>query len=192
MKLLDYQQAFGATERTSEQMREAIDNWFSLYYRAEVTEQADPCQRIAYTVVNKVVKAVFGEYSVRVDDPFYTALLEKLVPIICIIVLLIGEILQTNQPFWAIFLLVPAGMLVLMVADATTVLKLDGSTFTIRRWGREKTYRIEDVRGVLWRKHRGLLRHSMVLVLHDGKSYWFDMDVFCGVQSVYDYISQRI
>ena len=121
-----------------------------------------------------------------------SALLEKLIPIICVVVLVIGEILQSNQPFMGIFMLVPAGMLVLMVADATTVLKLDGSTFTIRRWGREKTYRIEDVRGVLWRKHRGLLGHSMVLVLHDGKSYWFDMDVFCGVQSVYDYISQRI
>ena len=121
-----------------------------------------------------------------------SALLEKLVPIICITVLLIGEILQTNQPFWAIFLLVPAGMLVLMAADATTVLKLDGNTFTISRWGREKTYRMEDVRGVLWRKYRGLLGHSMVLILHDGKSYWFNMDDFCGVQSVYDHISQRI
>lgn len=78
MKLLNYQQAFGAWDKTTEPMREAIDKWFSLYYSTDVTDKADPCQRIPYTVVNKVVKAVFGEYSAGVSDPFYAALLKKL------------------------------------------------------------------------------------------------------------------
>ena len=32
----------------------------------------------------------------------------------------------------------------------------------------------------------------MVLVLHDGKSYWFDMDNFCGVEYAYKYISRYL
>lgn len=78
MKLLDYQQAFGAWDKTTEAMRKAIDSWFSLYYRAEVTIESDPCQRIPYTVVNKVVKAVFGEYQASVEDAFSAAILKKL------------------------------------------------------------------------------------------------------------------
>ena len=44
-------------------MREAIADWFSLYYRSESSESKDSCQRIAYTLVNKLVKAIFGEYT---------------------------------------------------------------------------------------------------------------------------------
>ena len=63
MSIYDYEAAFGAADKTTNAMREAIDDWFSLYYRAESTESTDPCQRIAYTLVNKLVKAIFGEYA---------------------------------------------------------------------------------------------------------------------------------
>ena len=69
MSIYDYEQAFGAADKTSRAMRQAIKEWFGLYYRTAPGDGYDPCQRIAYTVVSKLVKAVFGEYSVSASDP---------------------------------------------------------------------------------------------------------------------------
>lgn len=120
------------------------------------------------------------------------AFLERIAPAVCMSMLNIGFAIQIGQWFVTILLIVPMGMLALSAADATTWLKLDGATFTVARLGRQKTYRMEDVRAVFWRNHRGLIGRSMVLVLHDGKSYWFDMDNFCGVEYAYKYISRYL
>lgn len=76
MKTFDYQQAFGAWDKTTPAMEAAIREWFSLYYRSRPEEKSDPSQRIAYTVVHKLVRAIFSEYkaSCRENSP----VLEKL------------------------------------------------------------------------------------------------------------------
>lgn len=73
-----YQEAFGAWDRTSEAMQEAIGEWARLYYRAKPENGEDPCQRIAYTVVNKLVKAVFSEYKAASPDPFAAGVISAL------------------------------------------------------------------------------------------------------------------
>lgn len=65
-----YEEAFGASDASTPAMRAAIREWFSLYFNARATETEDPCQRIAYTVVNKLTKTVFGEYQATCDSPF--------------------------------------------------------------------------------------------------------------------------
>lgn len=67
MDIYSCQEAFGAKDRTSRAMQDAIADWFSLYYGSAVENGRDPCQRIAYTVVSKLVKTVFGEYAVAAD-----------------------------------------------------------------------------------------------------------------------------
>ena len=67
MNIYDYEAAFGSADKTTKAMRSAIADWFDLYYQAEAAKQEDPCQRIAYTVVNKLVRAIFGEYSVKAE-----------------------------------------------------------------------------------------------------------------------------
>lgn len=78
MELYNYQEAFGASDKTSDAMRAAIRDWFSLYYRAGADSRSDPSQRIAYTVVNKLIKTVFAEYNAGSDDPAVRALLQRL------------------------------------------------------------------------------------------------------------------
>ena len=78
MKLTEYQQAFGAWDKTGEAMSKAIREWFSLYYRDSADDNGDPCQRIAYTVVNKLSKAVFSEYTATCEQPFYRQVLRSL------------------------------------------------------------------------------------------------------------------
>lgn len=72
------EEAFGAKDCTTEAMRNAIAEWFRLYYDRTPTKDSDPCQRIAYTVVNKLTKTCFGEYQANSDDEFVQSVLEAL------------------------------------------------------------------------------------------------------------------
>ncbi len=78
MSIYNYEQAFGAWDRTSSSMRKAIDRWFAMYYDSGSDKSADACQRIPYTVVNKLVKAVFGEYQATAGTPFGQTVLQSL------------------------------------------------------------------------------------------------------------------
>ena len=75
MKRTDYQQAFNAWDKTSEAMQRAIGDWFSLYYGAA---GQDRNLRIAYSVVNKLTKTVFSEYTTGCQSPFYSRVLDAL------------------------------------------------------------------------------------------------------------------
>lgn len=77
MTIYDYEAAFGAADRTSPAMRQAMDNWKGLYYGRE-REDEDPCQRLAYTIVTKLSKAVFGEYRVSATEELLQAVLNGL------------------------------------------------------------------------------------------------------------------
>lgn len=78
MNIYKYESAFGAADITTRPMRRAIGEWFDLYYRADRDAARDPCQRIAYTVVSKLVRAVFGEYSLQIGGSFGKALTGEL------------------------------------------------------------------------------------------------------------------
>lgn len=75
MNIYGYQQAFGAADITTHRQKKAIDRWFRLYY-GEGT--GDPCQRIAYTLVSKLTRTVFSEYTANADNDFGKALVEAL------------------------------------------------------------------------------------------------------------------
>lgn len=72
------EEAFGAKDCTTEAMRNAIAEWFRLYYEQAPTKDSDPCQRIAYTVVNKLTKTCFGEYQATSKDEYAQTVLEAL------------------------------------------------------------------------------------------------------------------
>lgn len=70
--------AFQARDCTSLSMRGAINEWFRLYYDRVPTKDSDPCQRIAYTIVNKLTKTCFGEYKAESEDAFVRGVLDAL------------------------------------------------------------------------------------------------------------------
>ena len=78
MSIYDYEERFGASDKTTKAMKNAIADWFDLYYLADSQEDRDPCQRIPYTVVNKLVKAIFGEYTASAADTGYQHLVDAL------------------------------------------------------------------------------------------------------------------
>ena len=77
MEILSYESAFGAEDVSSEKMQAAVEQWFGLYYR-ESGEGSDPCQRIAYSVVSKLVRWVFAEYKANAKGAFTKSVLEGL------------------------------------------------------------------------------------------------------------------
>lgn len=75
MNIYGYQQAFGAADITTDAQKKAIDRWFRLYYGEG---KGDPCQRIAYTLVSKLTRTVFSEFTADADDAFGKQLLQGL------------------------------------------------------------------------------------------------------------------
>ena len=78
MNIYSYQEAFGASDKTSRAMKNAIAEWFAMYFQQEKDNASDPCQRIAYTVVSKITKAVFSEYAAGCQDPLAESWLRSL------------------------------------------------------------------------------------------------------------------
>lgn len=78
MNIYDYQAAFGAADKTSRAMKKAMERWKRLYYQQPATEDCDPCQRIAFTVVGKIRRAVFAEYSASAVDAVANGWLQEL------------------------------------------------------------------------------------------------------------------
>ena len=64
MNIYRYEAAFGATDKTSRAMRQAMEDWQKIYYG---TGAGDTCQRIGYAIVGKVIGAMFGEYQLTAD-----------------------------------------------------------------------------------------------------------------------------
>lgn len=73
-----YEDAFGAADCTSQEMKAAITEWFALFYQNTPTKEEDPCQRIPYTIVNKLTKTVFGEYNATSTDGFASSIIGAL------------------------------------------------------------------------------------------------------------------
>ena len=80
-KIYNFQQAFGVQDITSTAMQNAIRDWYGLYYADAPAKGEDPSQRLPVTVVNKLTRAMFGEYEAtpaRSSDAFCGRALEEL------------------------------------------------------------------------------------------------------------------
>ncbi len=73
-----YQSAFRAMDITSDPMKHAIRDWYDLYFQKVVTEKEDPCQQIPYTIVRKLTKTAFSEYTAAGKDDFVQGVLVAL------------------------------------------------------------------------------------------------------------------
>ncbi len=82
-KMYSFEQAFpGARDCTSGPMKEAIQEWFALYFGGAPREKEDPCQQLPYTVVSKLYRTAFAEYELAVtggkEGFFATSVLPEL------------------------------------------------------------------------------------------------------------------
>lgn len=57
----------------SSEMQQAILGWIAEYFRRKPDKDGDPCQRLPYTIVHKLEKGMFAEYSSNILDREATA-----------------------------------------------------------------------------------------------------------------------
>ena len=74
----DYEIAFRAVDTTSLGMKAAIRKWYDLYFQAVSNEDTDSCQKIPYTIVRKLTKTAFSEYTASSKDEFVSGVLDAL------------------------------------------------------------------------------------------------------------------
>lgn len=74
----NYKEAFKAQDITSALMKNAIQDWYQLYYQKVPTKEEDPCQQIPYTIVRKLTKTAFAEYKATSEDAFAQGILKAL------------------------------------------------------------------------------------------------------------------
>ena len=73
----DLETAFRAVDITTPEMKRAIQKWYGMYYESTPSDDSDSCQRIPYTIVNKLTKTAFSEYTAASRDTFTQAVLES-------------------------------------------------------------------------------------------------------------------
>lgn len=66
-KIQSFEQVFRVRDITTSEMREAITDWYNLYYQQTPTRQGDPCQRLPVAIVSKLCKTAFSEYDASVN-----------------------------------------------------------------------------------------------------------------------------
>ena len=66
-KIQSFEQVFGVRDITTPEMREAITDWYNLYYQRKPTKQEDSCQRLPVAIVSKLCKTTFSEYDASTD-----------------------------------------------------------------------------------------------------------------------------
>lgn len=62
-KVYNYEQVFGVKDVTTDEMANALQDWYGLYYNGVATKKEDPAQRLPVAVVSKLYKVIFSEYS---------------------------------------------------------------------------------------------------------------------------------
>lgn len=73
-----YRDIFRASDITTDAMKAAVEDWYRLYYQEGPTEKEDPCQRIPSTIVRKLTKTAFSEYTATSKDEFARSILNAL------------------------------------------------------------------------------------------------------------------
>lgn len=66
-KVSGFEEAFGVKDITSNYMKTAIREWFSLYFDSEPVADEDSGQRLPVLIINKLCKTVFSEYTASVS-----------------------------------------------------------------------------------------------------------------------------
>lgn len=83
-KIKNFEQAFNVKDITTSAMKSAIREWYALYYAdrpipaSDIYPSEDPCQRLPFTVINKLTKTVFSEYEAKASNDFSKMIMSAL------------------------------------------------------------------------------------------------------------------
>lgn len=76
IKRTDFMETFHVKDITTQDMQNAIDDWYDLYYDSNTPGDEDGSQRLPVAVVNKIYKATFSEYKANSKDEYIDGVLK--------------------------------------------------------------------------------------------------------------------
>ena len=76
IKRSDFLETFHVKDVTTQDMQDAITDWYDLYYGTNTPSDEDASQRLPVAVVNKIYKATFSEYKTSSKDEFIAGILD--------------------------------------------------------------------------------------------------------------------
>ena len=114
-------------------------------------------------------------------------------PFIFFVMIVTGALIGIrNSSLWVMLTVVFGSFIIFILMQRPFFLKLDGNFLQVQLLGKERTYQISDILSVSFQPCRGFIPKSLVIVFNDRKSYWFNMDKYCGVQNVYNELIKQI
>ena len=114
-------------------------------------------------------------------------------PFIFFVMIVTGVLIGIrNSSLWVVLTIGIGAFIIFFLMQRPIFLKLNGNFIHVQHLGKERTYQISDILSISFRPCRGFIPKSLVIVFTDRKSYWFDMDKYCGVQNVYNELIKRI
>lgn len=97
-----------------------------------------------------------------------------------------------NSSLWVELTIGIGAFIIFILMQRPIFLKLDGNVLQIQHLGKVRTYQVSDILSISFQSCRGFIRKSLVIVFNDRKTYWFNMDKYCGVQNVYNELIKRM
>ena len=136
----------------------------------------------------KLDSKVFGKIV-----PSRKARLLLSLPFIFFVMIVTGVLIGIrDSSLWVELTIGIVAFIIFILMQRPFFLKLDGNFLHVQHLGKERTYQISDILSISFQPCLGFIPKSLVIVFNDRKSYWFDMDKYCGVQNVYNELIKQI
>ena len=144
---------------------------------------------VSYVVRNKIASCIFAS-DLKVSNKIIPSCFSWLRNILgfafiaCVVIgLAIGNEDYTGIVFMSIVYLFLGA---LMLKDACTQLVLRDEHIVITVLQKNRQYLRSDICTIEWKTCRGIIGKQLVIVFCDGRSYYFNMDYYRGVQNTYN------
>lgn len=149
---------------------------------------------ISYITSNKVAAYIFAR-DLEVKGkivPCHFAWLRNIPGFVFLAIVVIG--FTIGQEKYTILIFTAVAFLILgtvMFIDACKYLTFNDEHISITVFQKNKQYLRSDIRTVEWRNCRGITGKQLAIMFHDGKSYYFNMDYYRGVQNTYNELTNQ-
>ena len=153
------------------------------------------CVAVSELLKHKFVSFLFAkDHSVHSQIvPNRICIAFTIIPLVFFSMVSIGVSMGSGEYHGLLILIVGGGaMATIMLVEQFTYLKIDGQCIWIKKLWKAKQYRATDICSVMWKSCRGMIGKQLIIIFNDGKSYWFDMDHFIGVQNTYNELKKHL
>ena len=153
------------------------------------------CVAVSELLNHKIVNYLFAKDRAVHSQivPNRISIVFTIIPLVCFSMIIIALSMGSGEYHGLLILIVGGGaMAAIMLVEQFTYLKINGQCILIKKLWKVKQYCAADICSVMWKSCRGMIGKRLILIFNDGKSYWFNMDHYMGVQNTYNELKKHL